>query len=84
MLGEWNVSAMCWAQSKCVSNFVNKNIGLQQCVNSKNGTSISNPVMHRDCRSMTGSTTTNGILFIPCDLSENNYSDNCFIFSFFF
>lgn len=34
-------------------------LGLQQCVNSKNGTAISNPVLHRDCRSMTGSSTTN-------------------------
>lgn len=31
------------------------------CVSSKNGTAISNPVLHRDCRSMTGSTTANGM-----------------------
>lgn len=42
-------------------------IGLQQCVTSKNGTAISNPVLHRDCRSMSGSTTTNGmtVIFYP-------------------
>lgn len=30
-------------------------IGLQQCVSTKNGTAISNPVLHRDCRSLSGS-----------------------------
>lgn len=38
-------------------------IGMQQCVSTKNGSAISNPVMHRDCRSISGSTSSTGILF---------------------
>lgn len=33
-------------------------LGLQQCVSTKNGTAISNPVLHRDCRSISGSTVS--------------------------
>lgn len=35
-------------------------IGLQQCVSAKNGSAISNPVLHRDCRSISGSTSSTG------------------------
>lgn len=34
--------------------------GLQQCVGAKNGTAISNPVLHRDCRSISGSADNQG------------------------
>lgn len=37
--------------------------GLQQCVSNKNGTAISNPVLHRDCRNISGSTASNGDYF---------------------
>lgn len=48
-------------------------LGLQQCVSNKNGTAISNPVLHRDCRNISGSTPSNGKYFNIVSFAIDTY-----------